>query len=62
MEDTPSRLAFAAFVLALKFTSDVSHVNSSLVHFTSWSVEDINSMETQLLGCFDWNVYISSKE
>ncbi|KAL7416383.1 hypothetical protein BDY24DRAFT_233017 [Mrakia frigida] len=60
--DTPLRIAFASFLLALKWSCDVSHLSKSFVPYTPWDLKEVVTMEKQLLGCLKWDVFISSKE
>lgn len=60
--DAPLRIAFAAFLLALKVTSDCSHLNKSFVHYTPWKLHDLNAMEKQLLEYLGFDLWISSEE
>ncbi|KAL7409080.1 hypothetical protein BDY24DRAFT_242676 [Mrakia frigida] len=61
-EDAPLRIAFASFLLASKYLSEYSDINSSFVKYTPWSLKDINTMEKQLLKCLRWDLWISGDQ
>lgn len=62
-KDACLRVAFASFLIALKWSSDVSYTNATLATYTpGWSLTDVNVMEQQLLRCLNWDIYIDSDE
>ncbi|CED85056.1 Cyclin PHO80-like [Phaffia rhodozyma] len=62
IKDTSLRLIFSAFLLATKMSTDNSYHNSSFVDRTSWTLNQINRMETELLGWLSFELYLEPWE
>ncbi|CDZ98407.1 Cyclin PHO80-like [Phaffia rhodozyma] len=58
IQDTALRVIFSSFLLATKMISDACYANIAFVRRTPWSLEEINSMEAEMLGHIQYKSYI----
>lgn len=58
IKDTILRVIFSAYLVATKMASDVYFANAAFVRRTPWSLEEINSMEVEILVHIEYKSYI----
>ncbi|CDZ98421.1 Cyclin PHO80-like [Phaffia rhodozyma] len=59
VQDAILRVMFSAFLIATKMVSDVCYANAAFIRHTPWTLEEINSMEAELLVHIQYRSFIS---